>query len=818
MYNSISVALSTTSYLYHRLDKAGVFNLTLLFFSFLVIYHIGRALIRKCKVTFSSSHEELAFSFALGLGVISYGTFFLGVFGLLYNWVFRGLVLILAIAFLKGILSSLKSLLHGVAQLRDHLKSKSFLHKSVFEFSLYLILLFYASIYLIAALAPEIEFDPLNYHLGTLKLYLSNHRIIYVPTNYCSNFPFAMEMIFLFGWLLKDAFLAKLFHYLAGLLVVVSIYSFAQRYFSSKVGLLAGVLFYTAPIVSAESKCALIDVGLAYMTFLAVYAFLNWYFTETDGWLYLSALFFGLAMSMKYTAINYMILVLPIMAYKCFRRPIKFRTWAEKIFVFLLISFFILSPWLIKNFIFTHNPVFPLLNAVFPNPFMSVELEDDIIQATRNFYYCFGERRLVNYLKLIWDITVVGKCTGMIGPLFLLFLPLILFMTKLGPVLRWLIFIGSASSVLWALQSVHARYLLPTLPLLSIPVAYAICSIKERAPFLRTGMAFIINVLVLALFVLQTPFLIMSWHRNWIFTLKEIPMSVVFGRTSREEYTSRYVTSLEAFRYINESLPKDARVFAINETYQFFTDRLLAEPNRSQMGRDLQEALSVGLSNPRLQTATLRITGNPAKIRWLRLKRAGPSLNCWFLHDVRVFEKKDTAGRSDEINRSQWKAASNHYSNRVAYAFDASPVTFWSTEQLPPYDSSILTSWSTKRQQRTGIYFLLDLGAFYEVEKVSCLLREPDCRAKYRLEFSTDNKTWQTADFTMTLEDYLPRDTLFRETLREFRKRGFSYIFVQEWSEGPDAITNRLQSQAKDSELRLLFNQNKNFLFEITVD
>ncbi|MCD5390694.1 hypothetical protein LR007_02375 [candidate division NPL-UPA2 bacterium] len=101
-----------------------------------------------------------------------------------------------------------------------------------------------AAIALIGALTPPLNYDTLSYHLGVPKIYIRNHRIMYLPHQVYSNFPFTLQMLYTLSLLLKGDILAKLIHLSFGLLTVGAIYCFSRRYFSQKIALLAAAIFY----------------------------------------------------------------------------------------------------------------------------------------------------------------------------------------------------------------------------------------------------------------------------------------------------------------------------------------------------------------------------------------------------------------------------------------------------------------------------------------------------------------------------------------------------------------------------------------------
>jgi hypothetical protein len=84
---------------------------------------------------------------------------------------------------------------------------------------------------LIAALAPPggAEWDALSYHLTVPKAYLREARVFYVPYDHHSNFPFLLQMLYTLMLGVKSVGGAKLCHWLCGVLLTLSVYTFARR-------------------------------------------------------------------------------------------------------------------------------------------------------------------------------------------------------------------------------------------------------------------------------------------------------------------------------------------------------------------------------------------------------------------------------------------------------------------------------------------------------------------------------------------------------------------------------------------------------------
>src|SRR3989338_3030564 len=97
-------------------------------------------------------------------------------------------------------------------------------------------------------------------------------------------------------------------------------------------------------------------MGLAFYSFLALMAIIEWIGTEDRKWFGLSGVSMGRAVGCKYPALlSFIVIEMFILFQKRFKSDI----------LFALIVLLTSSPWFIKNFIWTRNPVYPLFYNIF---------------------------------------------------------------------------------------------------------------------------------------------------------------------------------------------------------------------------------------------------------------------------------------------------------------------------------------------------------------------------------------------------------------------------------------------------------------------
>src|SRR5262249_9865087 len=153
---------------------------------------------------------------------------------------------------------------------------------------------------LVWAVAPEIQFDANNYHLGVSLIYLRNGGFIDLPYFFHSYFYRLIEMLFTFALALHGPAAAKLLSFAFSLLATAAVFSLGRVIFDRQIAALAAAFFYTTPIVSWLSGTAYIDNAVAMFLVVTAISFLRWHHdTEQTGWLYAASLLAGATVAAK---------------------------------------------------------------------------------------------------------------------------------------------------------------------------------------------------------------------------------------------------------------------------------------------------------------------------------------------------------------------------------------------------------------------------------------------------------------------------------------------------------------------------------------
>lgn len=520
-----------------------------------------------------SASESLVLGTALGLGALGLLGLLLGLAGLLRPIVAYGVTIALSAVFAPQMLRLFR-------RWQDYLPS----NRPNWPLTLYLSLL--ALLTLAVALLPPTDWDGLFYHLTGPKLYLQSGSVrggIDIPH---LNFPSLMEMLFAWAMLLRGDVAAKLLHALFGLLLTALVYLIADRFFDRKASWRAVPVLASMPMVSTLAGWAYNDLALAFFQLASLYAFLksaNQQIGKTR-WLVLSGIFAGLALGLKYTGFITPLVIAGLVLWHTYHvsrgTGHGARSTLSSLATFALPALLVALPWYAKNWAFTGNPVYPFLSNLFDG------LHWDTFRA--DWYSAAGTGigfRPSTLLALPWLLTLgvrdMNYWDGRTGPLFLLFLPLILLYglfrsrrntpgrpAALDPLLLFALghFVFWTLGVIWSRSLWQSRLLLPCLAALAPVVGWLWIDLPRFDPpqFSMGGFVRLVIGLTLTLTLLDIGLL----------ALQIDPLPYLVGTETRDEYLTRrlgahYVT----MQQINERLPADATVIFLWEPRSYYCQR-----------------------------------------------------------------------------------------------------------------------------------------------------------------------------------------------------------------------------------------------------
>jgi hypothetical protein len=437
---------------------------------------------------------------ALLIGVFGYLIYLLGITHLFYSQ-----VIILTTSIYWGVTGIIfrESLMSGIHSLTQFQFRKTHL--------LLIPLFILAAINLVGALGPELAFDALWYHLTLPKIYLLDHSIHVIPGGllYYSGMPQLGEMYYLVALAIHGETLAKLIHFLFGILSCGAIYLLSKKFLSQGLSLLVVIIFSSNLVVAWESTTAYIDLIRTFFEITALLSLCTWGEHNNSFYLKASGLLLGVEIGTKLLAIG----SLPLFLVGVYVLSTQ-KTAYEKIKECLLFIFWMMIPvlpWLIAAFLQTGNPVYPFFTSLYET-------------APRMGFY-----NPVTFLKNIFFLFT--QAADPVSPLYLIVFPLIPFIWRKVSHKESYIFIYSLLGlIIWYItpDTGGGRFILPYLPGLSLLIGILVMYFLRYDKRIAYGIVGIAGVLCITTMAYRS-----------VANARYVP--VILGKETKDTFLSKHL-------------------------------------------------------------------------------------------------------------------------------------------------------------------------------------------------------------------------------------------------------------------------------------
>ena len=414
---------------------------------------------------------------------------------------------------------------------------------------------------LLTALAPPLKFDALVYHLTLPKTYLSAGQIEYQPWLIFWGMPQMMEMLFTWAISLGGIEAAPVLAWGAGVLTLVGLVSWTANRISPRAGWVAAACLLGGFTMVISLAWGYVDWLVMLFGLVTLILLDLWHTMGEREPLILAGFVVGFAIGTKYTA---GVLALGSVFVVLWQSK---RMWVNVFWLGLPAMLTVLL-WLLKNILFTGNPLYPL---VFPAAAMNA-VRLDLYQNLP----ALGDWR--DAILLPWQATVFGVegtdgYNASIGPLLLGFglLGWVGWQTRVEMAKRTLAIatiLTMTGIVIWAISGRLTFYAIQTrLHTAIFPAIAMLCGagfegLKQiKLPGVRLGrVAGTVLLLVFGLNLLEVS----------VYSLRQGALQYLLGLSTPDEYLNGNLgmTNL-AFKAINE-LPEDARVLTLWETRSLY--------------------------------------------------------------------------------------------------------------------------------------------------------------------------------------------------------------------------------------------------------
>jgi hypothetical protein len=210
---------------------------------------------------------------------------------------------------------------------------------------------------LLLPLYPPVWWDETSYHLAYARFYVEHHSLALDPyLRYALNVH-NINLLYSLSLLFYDDILAHLFHASFAFLTALGIYSLGKMVSGRKTGIIAALIFLLDPLVLHLMKTSYVDLGFTSFVFLSFYGLVMWSRSGRNNWLYVAGFASGIAAGSKYMGI----ILIPIFAAWIVIEGRK----VSPVVKYLALAVIFGSPWLIRNYVISGNPIFPLGSNIF---------------------------------------------------------------------------------------------------------------------------------------------------------------------------------------------------------------------------------------------------------------------------------------------------------------------------------------------------------------------------------------------------------------------------------------------------------------------
>ena len=418
------------------------------------------------------------------------------------------------------------------------------------------------------ALTPTLDADGLAYHLTAPKRWLESGWLHYLPTYVPTHTPMGADMLFVLGLSVAGDTATKVTHFGLGLFAALATYQVGARLSGPVVGPVVGMAAATLLLVGPSHLTTLLgnaytEGAICLALVASLLACVLWLKEPHAAWLKTAGLLVGIAVSFKLTAVLFAVALVGVVALAILlggdaSQPLGARL-SRSLTTCLKLSLFVaipVVPWLIRAAVLTGNPIFPLAAGLIP---------------TRDFAASLGESYSHYNRYLSWGTSMGASLT--IDQRRLLLMGVAAGMTVLAAVV-WFMLRSRVARAATLIVLVVALLQVATIGL------YA----RYWVPYLA-----IAQVLVVAAFA---KFLQAGWQRMAVVAFTGL-CSLYYARANsselgndwggivrtaldlepRRDFIVRHYPLYPIYEYVNDKLPKSARVLSAYHCSSFYMDR-----------------------------------------------------------------------------------------------------------------------------------------------------------------------------------------------------------------------------------------------------
>jgi hypothetical protein len=524
---------------------------------------LGSKLLRILGVSASQS-LRFFYAYALGLGILSFAVFCLGISHLLYWWIVLGLIVLSTALILPDLIGMLRGI--KLSYWFEQALSQNWLTKLLI---LAIALMF--ALNLLSCLVPATDYDDVNHHLVYSKYYAQRQALMPKYDLWMmAAFPQFMEMLNVYGAVFNNGMIIRLTYFLIYFLLCLLILKIVNEALSFEAAVWATAVFIYSEAIAHWVRTAHVDIPMALYTLLALTAIINWGRDKRIGWLYLAMIFSGILLSTKYSGLILVGINIILASFVKFKYKMGLSVKQAVFAVTLLL--FASTPFYLLSYVNINTIFFPFFGEA---SYFDKLLGQQVILGESGPLHKMPDgqmwQRLIGLPALPWRLTIDFKQFGYpIGPIFLSFLPAYLFLRKNFKITLYIL--CALAFIMFAYlmrgETLASRFLIPILPLLCISVAYVLSQLKEEYQWL-----FKISILYLLLMIgFNGALVYRQVSRSFPFLAGKYDQTAYLGKTAAHPWGDK-LEYIRMYEYINKHFKgENIKILLDRETPGYYLD------------------------------------------------------------------------------------------------------------------------------------------------------------------------------------------------------------------------------------------------------
>lgn len=622
----------------------------------------------------------------------------------------------------------------------------------------------YAVWYFINALTPETLPDGLGYHLGLPYQYL---RLGGFPARFqfFDLVPQGMEMLYTMAFAFGRHSAAKLVEF-AFLMATPSLMLRTGR----RLGLtgaalwVAPVFYFAAPVAGITGSSSYTDAAMVFFTLAAFYALLEWRASSHSLWLAAAGLAAGFCYAVKLPGAI-------VVAGSALFLLVTRRGVVRPLLILGAGASLVMLPWLIRNAILTGDPLAPLGNQFFPNPYFHLLTERELGAALASYGH-------VPTLRIPWELAFGDGFVGTFGPLLLL-LPVGLLALR-RPEGRLTLVAAAILALPWFTNR-GARFLMPAVAMAAFPLAMVL---PRRIAWAAVAVQA----------ALCWPQALNLWQPEWVFRLHGFPLRAALRIEPEDRYIPAHSPEYPVARMVERATPPGARIFSFDMVANAYLARDVVVSWQSAQGDSMTDTLRLAsVYTDALFAWSAEWPATDLRALRFRLPSGSSKATEWDISDIELY-----AGAARVSPGRQWdlRAWPNVWEAPLAL------------------DGNLATRWRTWQPIRAGMYFEIDFDPPTALTRAVLLSHTPVFQVPLEVYGKTFTGSWQLLSASPAA-DRLPAEALHLQAASALRRAGFQYLLTPTGQGGNGPVGREIDTDPLAWDMVKVGQQGDEVLFRL---